>query len=53
MSPLVLETLAIAIFLNMSASKVYFGNEANHKDTETGWIQVLHLICFSQDKEIN
>lgn len=53
MSPLVLETPAVAIFLNMSASKVSFGNEGEHKDAETTWLQVLHCISFSQDKVIN
>lgn len=53
MSSLVLEILAIAIFLNMSTSKVSFGNEGEHKDTETGWLQVLHRSCFPQAKEIN
>lgn len=53
MSPLVLETPAVAIFLNMSASRVSLGNEGEHKDAETGWLQELHCISFSQQKEIN
>lgn len=47
MSPLVLEAPTVAIFLNMSASKVSFGNEGEHKDAETAWLQVLHCISFS------
>lgn len=46
-------SLAIVVFLNVSASKVFFSNEGKHRVTETGWLQVLHLICLSQGKEIN
>lgn len=46
-------SLAIAVSLNMSASKVFFSNEGKHRLTEIGWLQVLHLICLSQGKEIN